>query len=333
MLAEKMSPRPAIVVTNPVVGALYLDEVMDSLSSAGFLPTPLYVPDGEVHKTVQTWQQLLDEMFEVGVGRKTPVLALGGGVTGDIVGFAAACALRGLPLIQIPTTLLAMVDSAVGGKTAVNSPRGKNLVGAFYQPQMVIADPETLRTLSVAEMRSGLGEVLKHALLQDPLLFELCEDNAEDLLSHEPAITYLIIERCCSIKASVVEADEKEQGLRAILNLGHTIGHAIETALGHGALRHGECVALGLLAETRWAAARGDCPDSLPERLEAVCMQLGIRTLPPDVDRGALMQAALHDKKMNNGWLTVPVLEDLGQVRIEQIPIGELEQMIGALFV
>jgi len=331
-LVEVFSPCRVCLVTNPVVGALYLDDAVRGLERAGFTVTCLEIPDGEAHKTLDTWRALVEAMLSARVNRRTPVIALGGGVTGDIVGFAAATVMRGAPLVQVPTTLLAMVDSSVGGKTAVNAARGKNLVGAFYQPRLVFAPLQVLGTLPLAEIRCGLGEVVKHGLLQDPAIVALCEQHPEAILSLEPAVIGELVERCCAVKAGVVAQDEREAGLRAILNLGHTVGHAIERALGYGTMRHGECVAIGMLAEARWAHRRGDLPARAVARIAGVLGVLGLPTAaPPGVDVAALVEAAGADKKLAQGTLSTAILEDVGRVRLAQVPAAEIPAMMQAL--
>jgi 3-dehydroquinate synthase len=322
------SPGPVVVVTNPVVGALYADAAIASLQGAGFAPVRIDVPDGEAHKTVATWHALVEELLAAGVDRKTAVVALGGGVTGDIAGFAAATVKRGLPLVQVPTTLLAMVDSAVGGKTGVNSPRGKNLVGAFWQPQLVYAAMDTLTTLDEAEVRSGLGEVVKHGIIRDAELFAFCERETAAIRARDPAALAVLVERSCEVKAAVVAADERESGLRAILNCGHTVGHAIETVLGHGTLRHGECVAIGLLAEARWAEAGGHCAPGTAARVGRLLSALGLVQSPPPLSRHALEIALGVDKKVARGTLLTAVIHQIGDVRLAQIPVAEAAEML-----
>ena len=330
-VAEHLSPRRAAVVTNPVVGALYLEAAMESLAAAGFEPFSVQIPDGEAHKTIATWHALVEDLLAARVNRRTPIIALGGGVTGDITGFAAASVLRGCPLIQVPTSLLAMVDSAVGGKTGVNSPRGKNLIGAFYQPLLVYSAIQTLSTLDVGEIRSGLGEVIKHGLLQDPVLFSLCEQQPDAILSLEPSVMRTLVVRCCQVKADVVAQDERESGIRAILNLGHTVGHAIENALGYGEMRHGECVGIGMLAEARWAVEEKGCEPSLPGRLRSCMERLQMPTRAPQLPLDELILAAKADKKLSRGTLSTAILEDIGRVRLERIPSGEILSMMARL--
>ncbi len=326
--AEVLPVGLVMVVTNPVVGALYLEATLTSLRAAGFAPVSIEIPDGEAHKTAQTWLALVEDLLTAGMDRRTPVIALGGGVTGDIAGFAAATVLRGVPLVQVPTSLLAMVDSSVGGKTGVNSPRGKNLIGAFHQPRLVYAALETLRTLPDAESRSGLGEAVKHGVIRDPELLDFCETQAAAVSGFDPSALGVLVERSCRVKAAVVAADEREGGLRAILNFGHTVGHAIENALGYGELRHGECVAIGMAAETRWAANTGACSVAQAERLERIMADLGLVAAAPLLSQARLLEAARADKKRSRGTLSLPVVTHLGSVQLRTVPVGALPELL-----
>ena len=323
--------RRAFVVTDPIVGPLYAREVVDVLEANDVAATVLEMPDGEKRKDLGTWRSLVEGLLERGIDRKSAVLALGGGVVGDVAGFAAATVLRGVPSVQLPTTLVAMVDSSVGGKTGVNAVGGKNLVGAFHQPRLVYAALHTLDTLPKRELLSGLGEVGKHGLVRDAALFELLEQNADRWT--ERGIVRQLVERSVRVKAAVIAADEREQGLRVILNFGHTVGHAIEAAAGLGELTHGECVALGMLAETRWAVGRGACDPAAVGRLEGLLRRLGLRTAAPPIDRKALETAAGIDKKVAHGILATAVLERVGWARHEQIPGAkeEIARMLGSL--
>ena len=313
-----------VVVSNPVVGALYRGGVADALADGRRIVLHAEIPDGEAHKTLETWGALVEDLLALGVDRGTAVLALGGGVTGDIAGFAAATALRGLPLVVLPTTLLAMVDSAVGGKTGVNCRAGKNGVGAFHAPSLVYAALDTLRTLPAAELRCGLGEVVKHGLIGDPGLLDLCRTEAGAILDGDPALLRALVARSCTVKAAVVGADEREAGDRMILNLGHTVGHALETALGFGALRHGEAVAIGLLAEARWAAARRACGPDVVSTIEAVIDALGLPDHPPPIARAAVLAAAAFDKKRASGILRIPYIRSVGHAELLAIPASEI---------
>ncbi len=324
-LTEVARPGRVALVTNPVVGALHRDAAVTSLQGAGFEPLLLEIPDGESHKHAETWSALVLQLLDARIDRRTPVLALGGGVTGDIVGFAAASVLRGVPFIQVPTTLLAMVDASVGGKTGFNTRQGKNLVGAFYQPRMVYAATDVLGTLDQAEWRCGLGESLKHGVIRDAGLVDWMDEHADALRQREPGATSWLVKRCCEIKAEVVAADEREAGLRAILNFGHTVGHALETALGHGSLRHGEAVALGMLIETRFSIDRGLCREpAMLERLAALSQRLELPTRLPATPltsettsfRDKLDLAVRMDKKTVRGRLNLVVPIEMGAVEL-----------------
>jgi 3-dehydroquinate synthase len=322
--AAVVPPGRIFVVTNPVVEALYREPVVCSLRAAGFEPQVLLIPDGEAHKTLETWAQLVEHLLEARIDRRTPVLSLGGGVTGDLVGFAAASVLRGVPFIQVPTTLLAMVDASVGGKTGFNTAHGKNMVGAFYQPRMVYAATEVLSSLDAPEWRCGLGESLKHGVIRDVELLGWMEENAASLRARDARVTSHLVRRCCEIKAEVVAEDEREAGLRAILNFGHTVGHALETALGHGRLRHGEAVSIGMLVETKYSIERGWCGEhGLLPRLIALSNALGLPVgLPagphkdPKALRDALNRAVSMDKKTVRGRLGMVVPVRAGTVQM-----------------
>lgn len=330
-LAARVRPGRVVVVSNPVVAPLWAGPVLDSLRAAGFAPELMLVPDGEAHKTLDTWRALVEGLLAARVDRRTPVVALGGGVTTDLAGFAAATALRGLPLVNVPTTLLAMVDAALGGKTGVNCASGKNMVGAFYPAILVYGAMAALDTLPEAELRCGLGEVVKHGLLGDEALFALCEARAGEVRARDPDLLQELVRRSCAVKAAVVAADPLERGWRAVLNLGHTVGHAVEAALGFGALRHGEAVALGLLAETRFAAARGICAPVLPARLEGVLRALALPTaIPPQfapIARSRALALAGLDKKFAGGTLVLPLVEGIGRARLVTIDAQELPSL------
>lgn len=330
-LRRASGARRCVLVSSPRVAALHGAAARRSLGAAGLEIIELTVPDGEGHKDLDSWRRLVEALLDTGVDRGTPVVALGGGVTGDLVGFAAATVKRGLPLVQVPTTLLAMVDSAVGGKTAVNTSAGKNLVGAFYQPILVYAAVEVLGTLPPAEVRCGLGEVLKYGMIWEAEILERCHDRAPEILSGEPALLASLVFDSCRIKAEVVARDERESGLRSILNFGHTVGHALETALGHGELRHGECVAVGMVAEARWAARRQGRPAAEAERLVEVLDALGMAWRPPPVDRDRMLAALEHDKKWSRGKLRTAVLDRLGEVHLERIARADARLMLDEL--
>jgi 3-dehydroquinate synthase len=302
------------VVSNPVVMPLYGDQVEASLCSAGFHPFACTVPDGEQYKTLATVAALYDQFLAGRLDRGSTVLALGGGVTGDIAGFAAASFMRGVRFVQVPTTLLAMVDSSVGGKTGVDLPQGKNLVGAFKQPAVVMIDPAVLETLPKEEFRSGLIETLKHGIISDPGLF------AELAHPPDPQITTRQIAQALRVKIEVVEQDPYEGGRRAVLNLGHTVGHALEK-LSDYALRHGEAVGIGMVAAARIAAELGQAAPPLASEIESVLTGWGSPTRSPPHDVDAIWEAMTHDKKRRGHNLRWVLPHAIGKVGIsDQVP-------------
>jgi shikimate kinase/3-dehydroquinate synthase len=300
------------VVSNPVVAPLYGMQVEAALRSAGLQPFACSVPDGERHKTLDTVASLYDQFLAAGLDRSGTVLALGGGVTGDVAGFAAATFMRGIRFIQVPTTLLAMVDASVGGKTGVDLPQGKNLVGAFKQPALVVVDPAVLATLPVEEIRSGLAEVIKHGVIGDPDLFAELETGACQSPIPVPGSQ---IARALRVKIAVVEEDPFEQGRRAVLNLGHTVGHALEKLSGF-ALRHGEAVGIGIVAAARIAAELDRADSSLADRIEAVLSAWGLPVRCPPFDADAIWKAMAHDKKMRGRSLRWVLPRAIGEVEI-----------------
>jgi len=295
------------VVTNPVVGEYHAETVLKSLTDHGFSPTLCEIPDGEAHKTLQTVAGLYDQFFAAGLDRKSPVLALGGGVVGDQAGFAAATYLRGVPFVQIPTSLLAMVDASVGGKTGVDLPQGKNLVGAFKQPSLVVVDAAVLSTLPGAEFRSGLAEVLKHGIIADPALFAALQQGALPLPE--------MIAAAIRVKVDVVQADPFERGRRAVLNLGHTFGHAFEK-LSNFQLRHGEGVAIGMACAARLAANLGHCAPATAEEIIAAIELLDLPTARPDNEPSAVWAAMGADKKKEAGKLRFVLPQAIGRVDV-----------------
>lgn len=324
-LAQETRPGRCVLVSNEVVAPLHARAALGSLSGAGFEPTLLQIPDGEANKTLEAWQTLVAELLELGVDRQTPLISLGGGVTGDIVGFAAASTMRGLPFVQVPTTLLAMVDASVGGKTGVNTSQGKNLVGSFYQPILVLAAMDTLATLSPEEFRCGLGEVLKHAVLEGESFFEWLGDHAQAVLAQEPKALEQAIARCCAYKAQIVAQDEREGGIRALLNCGHTLGHALERELGFGSLRHGEAVAIGMLGEAAICVSRGEASAEWIKRLRALTLALGLPVQAPgQLHVSAIVQATRHDKKRAHGILTAALPAGPGRVTLSAVTPAEL---------
>ncbi|MCJ7555513.1 MAG: 3-dehydroquinate synthase [Gammaproteobacteria bacterium] len=329
ILAAAIPGRDVLVVTNTVVAPLYLERVCNTLS--GYKVRQLVLPDGEAHKTLETAGRILDALVQGGYARDATVLALGGGVVGDMAGFAAACYQRGIAFLQTPTTLLAQVDSAVGGKTAVNHPQGKNLIGAFHQPIAVIADTDTLNTLPDRELRAGLAEVIKYGAILDAPFLDWLQENMSALLAREPQALAQAIRRCCELKARVVELDEKEHGCRAILNLGHTFAHAIETLSGYGQWLHGEAVAAGMVMAAEFSVATGLLDSAAARRLREIIQQAGLPVSPPVLLPAAFMQAMSHDKKVLAGRLRLVLLRNLGEAAVtDDYPSEELARFVAS---
>lgn len=298
------------IITNPRVGALYAQQAAESLAAYGFKPSQIEMPDGEQYKTFDTVRALYDQLIEAGLERRSAILALGGGVVGDVTGFVAATFLRGVPFVQLPTTLLAMVDASIGGKVGVDHPRGKNLIGAFKQPLAVIADPSTLVTLPDEEWRAGMAEVVKHGMIGDAGLFESLESG-----DSRPQITDWL-ERAMRVKVEIVARDPYERGERARLNLGHTFAHALERACGYQ-MRHGDAVAIGLMCATRLAARRQMCDAGLVSRLEHVLRLIGLPThVPREAPAAAILDAMTADKKRLEGRLRFALPRGLGEVTL-----------------
>jgi len=296
-----------LVVTNETVEPLYLEALAANLT--GKQLRAISLPDGEAYKTLETVEDILDTLIEGGANRDTTVIALGGGVVGDIAGFAAACYMRGVDFIQVPTTLLAQVDSSVGGKTGVNHASGKNLIGAFHQPRAVLIDTETLRTLPDRELKAGLAEVIKYGAIVDADFFAWLEANVDALLARDPQALAAAIRRSCELKAEIVAEDERESGRRAILNFGHTFGHAIERCQGYGEWLHGEAVAAGMVMAAQLSS--GDI--ALAERIANLLERAGLPTRPPAIDALDLLAAMGMDKKVLQKRLRFVLLRGLGE--------------------
>lgn len=314
-IRKRITGGRVLVVTNPTVWGLWGRGVRLSLAEAGLAVHLAEIPDGEEHKTLETAAHLYDRAFEAGLDRSSAVVALGGGVVGDIGGFVAATYMRGVALVQVPTTLLAQVDSSVGGKVAVNHPRGKNIIGAFYQPVLVLADVGTLRTLPSRELRAGVAEVIKYGVISDAGFFGWLEDNLERLLEGDPAALTYAVEMSCRIKARVVEADETEQGRRRVLNYGHTFGHALEALSGYRAYVHGEAVAVGMVAAARLSGFLGLLDQASYGRIERLVRRAG---LPADTPEGLSFEAVWdcmqRDKKTRDGRVVFVLPEAIGRV-------------------
>ena len=314
LLTPHLRQPRALVVTNTTVGPLYLGTLTNTLTATKIDHQVATLPDGEQFKNWATLNLIFDALLKHHCERHTTLIALGGGVVGDMGGFAAACYQRGMPFIQVPTTLLAQVDSSVGGKTAINHPAGKNMIGAFYQPRLVLADIDTLNTLPDRELRAGLAEVIKYGLIRDPEFFAWLEDHIEALLARDPAALTLAIERSCAIKAEIVAADERETGERALLNLGHTFGHAIETGMGYGTWLHGEAVAAGTLMACALSALLGRLTIADVKRVESLFARAGLPTHgPASLDSAVYLELMQHDKKVQDGKLRLILLDAIGR--------------------
>ena len=304
------------VVSNRVVAPLYLERVRQALERAGAQVVPVLVEDGEQAKSWAVLDRVIDALLAARLGRDALLVALGGGVIGDLAGFAAAVYQRGIPFLQLPTTLLAQVDSSVGGKTAINHARGKNMVGAFHQPLAVIADVASLDTLPERELRAGVAEVIKHAFILDLELVGWLEANIEKLLARERAALEHAVRRSCELKAQVVAADERESGLRAILNFGHTFGHAIETGVGYGEWLHGEAVAAGMAMAAELSVRAGSLSASDAARVKALIARAGLPPRGPALPPERYLELMQVDKKAAAGGLRFVLLEGLGRATL-----------------
>lgn len=321
-----------LVISNDRVAKLYGARIRESLEGSGFLPTLVPLPEGEQEKNWDRAGWLLDRCVEANLERTSFIVALGGGVIGDLAGFVAAVYMRGIDFVQVPTTLLAQVDASVGGKVAVNHPRGKNLLGAFHQPALVISDIETLDTLSDRELSAGMAEVVKHGLIRDPELYESIAADPKAFTERKPEALARAIIDSCRIKAAVVRADEREHGERAILNFGHTVGHAVEAAAGYGSYTHGEAIAIGMVAEMILSQELGGVSSEDVFRLRKTLTALNLPERPePDVARQAgsfLMQ----DKKVQEGRLRLALLERIGHAVVtDAVGVERVRAVLEAL--
>lgn len=306
-LDELKAGRKVAIITDTTVGPLYGERLLKSIQSSGRTATLVQMPAGEEKKSIETVNLLYDALFIAELDRSSWVVALGGGVVGDVAGFVAATYMRGIPVVQVPTTIVAQVDAAIGGKTGYNPPHGKNLIGAFHQPRLVYVDPSLLKSLDEREFIAGLAEVVKHGVIADAELFEFMENRADDVLNRVEEALTVIIARSAAYKAYVVSKDEKESGLRATLNYGHTVGHALEKVTGYSTLLHGEGVSIGMDVEARIAVDLGLCEAALPERQKRLLERLGLPVDLPEADLEAVMAAMRLDKKTLDGRLN-PVL-------------------------
>lgn len=325
--ARHLSGR-VLVVTDQTVGAHYLTRLEPALQGVAQHQV-LTLPGGEEHKTLAGWQSVIDALLALKAQRDATVVALGGGVIGDMAGFAAACYMRGIRLIQVPTTLLAQVDAAIGGKTGVNLAAGKNLVGAFHAPAAVVIDVDTLATLDEREYRAGLAEVVKYGAIRDPAFFAWLEQAADALAKRLPDALMEAVRRSVANKAEVVAADEREAGERALLNFGHTFGHALETATGYRSYRHGEAVAIGMSLAARLSEMRSLAPPGTAMRLEALLQHLGLETrLSPAQDREQLLELMHMDKKNQAGQIRLVLLTDIGQAVVTPCEPDQIREVL-----
>jgi 3-dehydroquinate synthase len=316
LLLPHLPHKRAAVVTNTTVAPLYLEPLRIMLQAHGVDVISIILPDGEQYKNAETLGLIYDALLSHRCERNTPLIALGGGVIGDMTGYAAATYLRGVPFIQIPTTLLAQVDSSVGGKTGINHPLGKNMIGAFYQPQVVLADITTLNTLKDQELRAGIAEVIKYGLIRDLPFFEWLEQNVEKLLARDADALQYAITRSCQNKAEVVAADERENGERALLNLGHTFGHAIETGMGYGTWLHGEAVAAGTMMAADLSCRLGWLSKEDVDRIRSLFERAGLPVVAPDLGVEKYLQLMGLDKKVVGGKIRFVLLKSIGRAVI-----------------
>ena len=322
----------ALIVTNTTVGPLYAQALAAALVPHHAQVRMLALPDGEQYKNWETLNLVFDELLAHGGDRKTTLYALGGGVVGDMAGFAAACFMRGVPFVQVPTTLLAQVDSSVGGKTAINHPLGKNMVGAFYQPKLVVCDLDVLKTLPARELSAGLAEVIKYGPIHDMAFFDWIEAHIDALRALEPSALAHAVQRCCEIKAEVVGQDERESGLRAILNFGHTFGHAIEAGMGYGAWLHGEGVGAGMVMAAELSRELGLVDAAFVERLTRLIGRAGLPVRGPVLDAadnaGRYLALMRVDKKAEAGEIRFVLIDGPGRAVVRPAPDALVRQVI-----
>lgn len=322
---QQLTATRVALVTDTIVGKIYKEKVAQILTDAGFDPWTIEIPSGEEHKNLAWLALLYDKLVEGRIERRSPLIALGGGVIGDLAGFAAATFQRGIPFVQIPTTLLAQVDSSVGGKTAINHPSGKNLIGSFYQPRLVVIDIETLKTLPRREFLAGAAEVIKYGVILNPELFALLEDHFTAFLRLDADLLTSVIKTCCQLKALVVEEDETEGDYRAILNFGHTLGHAIESATEYKQFLHGEAVAIGMVFAAQLSAKRGFCSTAVSQRVCRLVKKAGLPVrIPKDLKDIHLLRGMTADKKAAGGKIKFVCIEDLGKTRFDYLTVEEI---------
>lgn len=326
-----LAARRCLVVSNETVAPLYIDSVRQSLEQAGWQVFTYLLPDGEQYKNIQVWSKLMDALMEAKISRNEPLIALGGGVVGDMSGFAAACYRRGIPFIQVPTSLLAQVDSSVGGKTAISHPHGKNMIGAFYQPRLVWIDPDVLQTLEPRQLRAGLAEVIKYGAIWSRDFFAFVTNEATSLLSLESSCIRKAIADCCRFKADIVMQDETEAGARALLNLGHTFGHAIESLTHYTSHLHGEAIAIGMCMAARLSEQLEYAPAGTESEIRHAMLALELPVDPPEFSAEVWLNAMGHDKKNIGTRIRYILLREVGQAFIaEDVPDSAIEVLIAS---
>jgi 3-dehydroquinate synthase len=329
LLSEVLQPSRIILVTHPSLFQLYGDKVLAGFKKQGWTTDIIEVPEGETSKSLHQANIIYDRLLDFNCDRKSVLIALGGGVIGDLTGFVAATYQRGIPFIQVPTTLLSQVDSSVGGKTAVNHPKGKNMIGAFYQPRLVIADLDTLQTLPQKEFRAGLAEIIKYGVISDATLFDYLESNADKILRLDNECLAHIIKTSCAIKAKVVEKDERESHYRMILNFGHTLGHAIEALTGYSQFIHGEAVAIGMIYAAKLSQQSETCQEEVPKRICELVKKCGLPNQWPDLDSQEVIESLYHDKKTMNNKIKFILVKEIGSVEIvEDMPETDILKML-----
>lgn len=329
IISDYITTPKVIIISNDIVAPLYLEKLQNSLSE---LDCSSYIlPDGEQFKTLASFESIMSFLLESHASRDTTLIALGGGVVGDITGFAAACFQRGIPFIQVPTTLLSQVDSSVGGKTAVNHPLGKNMIGAFYQPKAVFIDTQSLTTLPLKEFSAGMAEVIKYGIIYDSDFFTWLESNQQGILQQQNEILTYMIKRCCEIKAEVVSKDERESGIRALLNLGHTFGHAIEAEMGYGNWLHGEAVSAGIVLACKVAVLKGWITPQELERIRQLLMRFSLPIeCPSQMNMACFVKHMKHDKKVADGKIRFIIPTAIGEAVVtDDISDAELETVFG----
>ena len=326
-----VATRQVVVVTNEVVGPLYLSVVRKGLEAQGREVSEIVLPDGEAYKTIESFMQIMDGLMSRHIERKATLVALGGGVVGDMAGFAAACYQRGIPFVQVPTTLLSQVDSSVGGKTAINHPLGKNMIGAFYQPRAVLIDLDVLTTLPRREFSAGLAEIIKYGAALDRGFFDWLEGSMDALMARDVEALAFAVQRSCAIKARVVAADEREAGLRALLNFGHTFGHAIEAGMGFGRWLHGEAVGCGMVMAADLSARLGRLGAADHNRLVALIDRAELPIHAPAWPASQYLAAMAHDKKAEGGEIRYVLLQGLGQAELRAVASNRVAETIAAV--